>query len=277
MCDHSCNPEHNKWLLVLSNLSYLMPAGVTAYKMFKPTGRIMNRTDGSELIVLFLFIAFFSSWSYHSCRADVSFESGIDVCENKPDVNKLDQCAICPKNSISWVEDLPGSDGGVSLQIAKFIDHFLALFVLIMVMIHIIPIKEKLRKLIMVISMIWMILFLSANNDVFAGIPVIIATILVLLFWFTLRKQKSKSFYNRNVAWGLAIVCTILAAVFFKWDNEPYWIKHSLWHIMGALGAVFLISKTAGCYQDVDIADVDLPEWMKKIFITPGECSRFDN
>jgi hypothetical protein len=279
MADISCalNPEGNKWFLVLTNLSYLLPAGVTAYKMFKPNGRQMNKQDGTELIALFVFLTFFGSWSYHSCRADLSISSGIDICEDTANSTKIKPCEVCPETSLSWVHELPGSsEEKMTYEISRFIDHFAATFTLLMVVIHVIPISEKLRKLIMIIAMIWMLICLSGGNEGFATIPALLSVMILLLFWFSIRTQKETGMYTRNKAWSLAIISTALALVFFEFQNQPYWLYHSLWHILGAVGAAFLISKTAGCYEDVDTSTVKLSEWMKNIFITPNECKQYD-
>jgi hypothetical protein len=269
------SPDHSshKWVLVLSNLAYLLPAGVAAFKMFKPTGRQMNKQDGTQLISLFVFITFFSSWSYHMCRADLSIRN--DACVVQPEIN-TQGCAVCPNNSMSWIHALPGSGERMSFDLSKFIDHFLAIFTLFMVIIHVIPIAEKLRKLIMVVSMIWMILFLSGGNDFLAGLPALIGVILMMLFWFNIHHQSGKQFVSRNKVWSLAVLSVIAAFVFFKFDTEPYWLKHSLWHIMGAVAAALLISKTAGCYEDIDTSAVDIPPWMQNIFIVPDECKIYD-
>ena len=88
-CTNSLGPNGNKWFLVLSNLAYLLPAGVVGYKTFKPVGRRLNKPDGFELMTLFIFVTFFSSWSYHMCRADLSITFGEDVCENIPNYKKV--------------------------------------------------------------------------------------------------------------------------------------------------------------------------------------------
>ena len=278
MNDANCtlSSEGHKWFLVLSNLSYLLPAGVTAYKMFKPKGSQMNKHDGAELIILFIFVAFFGSWSYHSCRADLAVSTGVDVCEKKADNTKIPPCKVCPKTTLSWVYELPGSSNErMTYEISRFIDHFAATFTLLMVVIHTIPITEKLRKLIMVVSIIWVIICLSGGNDAFALLPSLMVVIVLLVFWFSLRDQKPKGFYTRNKAWTSALVCTSAALFFFNVHTEPYWLHHSLWHILGATGAAFLISKTAGCYQDIDTTKFEPTEWMKHIFVTPNECKEY--
>jgi hypothetical protein len=42
----SIGAQENKWFLVLSNLSYLLPTGVTFYKMTKKGKGRINSTDG---------------------------------------------------------------------------------------------------------------------------------------------------------------------------------------------------------------------------------------
>jgi hypothetical protein len=274
----SINEEANKWFLVLSNLSYLLPTGVTAYKMFKPTGKQMNKIDGSELIILFLFVTFFSSWSYHTCRGDIAIETGIDPEELKSNIPPEDLCKECPNpTSMSWTSSLPGSKQDPSLHITKFIDHFLAIFTLFMVLIHVVPISEKMKKLFMVIGLVWMVLFLSCGNDLFAAIPVLLSSVIVLVFWWKIRNHQEKTKFNRNTAWSLSLLSTILAFVFFKIDTEPYWLKHSLWHILGAVAGALLLTRTASCYEGVKSDEVKIPKWMQMIFSTPNECEKYND
>lgn len=274
----SIGPQENKWFLVLSNLSYLLPTGVTFYKMTKKGKGRMNSADGSELIILFLFVTFFSSWSYHTCRGDIAIERGDDPEELDPSIPKEDLCKECPnQTSMSWACDLPGSGVDTSLQLSKFIDHFLAIFTLFMVLIHVVPISEKVRKLFMIISLVWMVLFLSCGNDIIAAVPVLFASIVLLVFWWTIRKQQKKETMDRNTVWSLSILSSVLAFVFFKFDTEPYWLKHSLWHIMGAVSGALLISKTASCYEGINTDQVDIPHWMQKLFSTPNECDKYND
>lgn len=260
----------NKWFTVASNVSYLLPAGVCAYKMTTKEERRLDKYDGAELITLFLFVAFFSSWSYHSCRADLSPNDEVDRIDIPP-------CEVCPMdNSMSWTTYLPGSDSEMNFQIARFIDYFLAIFTIIIVLITVLPFHDRLRKFIMVFSVIWMMLFLSTGNEWFALIPAMILFLFMLLFWFTLRKQKECRFWTRNKIWMLALIFMLAAITCFKISPEPYWLKHGLWHIFGAISVAFLIGKTASCYQDVDLDQIDFPDWMRAIFVAPGFCKRYD-
>lgn len=273
----STSPEQHKWVLVLSNLSYLLPAGVVGYKMFKPNGRQMSKQNGTELIALFGFLTFFGSWSYHSCRADLSISSGIDINEIDPNPAKLPPCDICPDNTMTWINDTPGaSSEKMTYEIARFIDYFVATFTLLMVIIHVVPISEKARKLIVILSMIWMIMFLSGGNETIALLPSLMSVIVLIIFWFRIRNHKEKGFYTRNKVWTSALICFILAVSFLKWNNEPYWLMHSLWHIFGAIGAALLLSRTVGCYQDINENQIDIPKWMQSVFNTPNSCKKYD-
>ena len=70
----------------------------------------------------------------------------------------------------------------------------------------------------------------------------------------------------------LAFILMIGAGIVFKVSDEPYWLKHSLWHIFGALSAAFLISKTAICYQDVDYQKLKVPKAIKVFLSEPWQC-----
>jgi hypothetical protein len=268
------SPDQSRWLLTLTNLSYLLPATVATYKMTKPNGPRMDKSDGTTLVALSLFITFFSSWSYHSCRGELSISSGTDLHQRSSSSQHLDSCDVCPPNTMTWVNNVPGSTEETTFQVSRFIDHLMAIFILIVVFVQVVPMKEKLRKLIIILSLLWMVLFLSSGNTAFASLPLLIVTFLWIIFWFVIRKQKSESFVNRNNTWGLSVVFTALAFSFFRIWDEPYAIHHSLWHIFGAIGGALLLSQTAGCYEDIDTSKLDLPVWMKGIFMSPKECGK---
>ena len=89
----------------------------------------------------------------------------------------------------------------------------------------------------------------------------------MIVFWaFTSRHQVDNGqFYTRNKAWTLATLSVILATVFFKFDGEPYWLKHSLWHIFGGLSAALLLSKSASGYEDINKKDMQLPRFLARV------------
>ena len=269
----SISEEDNKWFLILSNLSYLLPAGVTFYQMYKKRGSKMDKFDGWSLIVLFLFITFFSSWSYHQCRGDVVIDEGIDPEQLSPNLSEEALCTECPSTTMNWTS---GSDD-LTLHLTKFIDHFLAMFTIFMVIIYVIPISEKFRKFFIIMSLVWFVLFLSTGNDMIAALPILFASIVLIMFWALVFKKQDTGGYDRNIAWSLSLISTILAFVFFKWDTEPYWLKHSLWHMLGAFAGAFLLSKMAYCYDGVHTEKLKVPRWMQAIFVTPQECSKYED
>ena len=264
----SCNPHLHKWVLVLSNLAYLAPASVTLFKIYEG---VIAPMDGAPLITLFGFITFFGSWSYHSCRADLAINTNTDPCQEQARAAqaKIQPCDHCPPNSMTWVNNIPGArkEDPLTFQLAHFVDYFLAEFTLLMVLIHVLPISCKARKLIMVFCMVWIIMFLSGGNEAFALLPSLLFVCIMIVFWaFTSRHQVDNGqFYTRNKAWTLATLSVILATVFFKFDGEPYWLKHSLWHIFGGLSAALLLSKSASGYEDINKKDMQLPRFLARV------------
>lgn len=240
-----------KWLLVGSNVSYLIPTGVVWYNMMKK-GRRTDAANGAELISVFLFLTFFASWGYHSCRADI--EAG------KP----------CSGTLLNTIAALPGSKE-IKFDITKFIDHLTAILTLILVMINSIPLSDKTRKSILIVSIIWVLLFLSAENDLLAIVPAVLAFLIITIFWFYIRHAQTG---NRNVTWALALIFMFISLLAFQ-VHEPYWLYHSLWHVFGAISAAFLLFNTAACYEDME--DVELPAWMRAVFTDPCFCTKYDH
>lgn len=246
-----------KWVLVLSNLAYLFPVGVLSMKMLNKS---RNKTTELSLISLLLFVTFFSSWSYHTCKAH--FEHNQPRCD-----------FVCPQNSMSWTNGIGGNPHSkMTFDLSKLLDHLFAMFTLLMVVIHVIPIAEGVRKFMIVISLIWMMMFLTNGNEILATLPALLAFLLLVSFWFVIRNEKSTKTYNRNAAWSIAMFLSMLAFTFYQVDTEPYWLKHSLWHILSGISAAFLMSKTAGCYEDVDTENIQIPNWMNKLFTHPSRC-----
>jgi hypothetical protein len=267
----SSSPTVHKWILVCSNLAYLVPGSVVIYQLLKRTGRRMNIFIGVELLLVFAFITFFTSSSYHMCRADLSIQENVDPQEKKiSGDHKLNPCLTCPPNTMSWVGHLPFSKTMVKYNISKTFDHLFANFAIFLVMINVIPLKQNFKQLVIIASLIWFCLLLEGGNCCLASFPIICAMALFIIFWIIARKNISGS---RNIAWILAVVFTILALVCYT--LEPYWIMHSLWHVLGAFAGALLLSQTAGCYQNMKGA-VALPQFMKAIFKPADTCKMFD-
>jgi hypothetical protein len=240
--------------------------------MVRPGNNKLNKSDGSSLIILFIFVAIFSSWSYHSCRSDLTAEGKFNKSATQATVNIQNKCQTCPDSTMSFVNSFPGSNDAMSFELSRFIDHFTAILTLVMVILHTIPLHEKIRKLLLVISLLWMILFLSAGNEAFALVPAILMLIMLLIFWFMIRKNKETGFFTRNKIWSLSFVFMIAAFICFKVESEPYWLNHSLWHCFGSIAAGLLLSKTALCYADINLDQIRIPTPMLNMFTNPYEC-----
>ncbi len=259
-----------KWFLVGSNAFYILPAGTVLYKMLWTNGRKLDRYDGTGLLVLYLFVALIASPSYHCCRSDLS-------SNNDSDTVSIGNCSTCPRdNTMAWTSLLPGSEMELNFQVSKIVDYLSAMMLTLETLLLVMPLQAKLRQCILVISIIWMVLFLSTGNEMIALLPNLLAMILLLFFWWTVRKVPEKGPFTRNRVWGAAFVCLILAGIFFKIVREPYYVFHSLWHILGAIAAALLLSKLCACYEGIDDKDIDFPKWMDTLFTRPNECNVYD-
>lgn len=257
----------HKYVLVCSNVAYLIPAGVVLYKLVKPHGRRIDIFIGVELILVFLFVAVFTSTSYHLCRADLCIKEDIDPEEIKINSDKtLNPCLTCS----SWVKKIPFSSTEVTYSLSKTYDHLFAMFVLLLVIINIIPLRQNFKQLIIIVSLLWMSTFLESGNDVVASLPVILVSILFFIFWLSVRVNISKI---RVITWSLAMVTMVIS--FILYCLEPYWLMHSLWHIFGAITGALLLSQTAGCYENV-FGKIVLPKFVKPLFKLQENCKVFD-
>ncbi len=260
-----------KWVVVTSNVAYLFPPIVCWWKMTRAPNRRMDKFEGWSIIVLFVFIAIFSSWSYHVCRADLGESNDLDTVHIAP-------CETCPTggNTMAWTSNLPGSTQDLNFQTSRFIDYLLATFAVVFVLMCVIPLHNRLRLLLIIVTLCWMVLFLSTGNDSVALLPALMMLIFLGLFWYSLRCQKSNEFWTRNKMWTLAVVCFAAAVTALKVAEGQFWIWHSLWHVFSALGAALLLMKTSSCYQDVNLKSVDFPRWMESMFVRPGACKGLD-
>jgi hypothetical protein len=173
---------------------------------------------------------------------------------------------------MSFVNQLPGANDPMSFQLSRYIDHLTAMFALIMTVLHVIPLHEKIRKLLLVISLLWIILFLSGGNESIALIPSFLLLVLLIVFWFTIRGNKEKGFFTRNKMWALSVVFMVAAVVCFKIVDEPYWIMHSLWHIFSSFSAALLLASSALCFQSINLDQIKFPRAMLALFTNPYEC-----
>jgi hypothetical protein len=264
----SLGREANNRMLVLSNLAYLIPVAVVGRNMYSSAK--MNHVHGATLILLFLYITFVSSWSYHECRAEFVVDDGFDSSSEY-----IDPGSKCSSGStVAWMGGLPGSEGELTFQLSQYLDHLVAVFTLFMVLIHVVTMDSTVRKLSMVASLLWIATFLSVENSMFAVLPIFVALLAFLSFWYVVSAHQTANYRRKRfVAWGLASISLALALVFFQLHDEPYWLHHSLWHIFGALGAAFILSRSADCYQEINTRKVKLQNWMVPVFDSPAECA----
>lgn len=239
----------NSIILILTNLCYLVPVLVTAFKVKKsPRGVLFEE---GVILIVFLLITFFTSWSYHECRGDTLRNMNSDIKEVSSDVH-IPPCTRCKDTTMNWVQYLPWSDDELTFNALKFADYFMAMYALILCILYVLPLKECVKRLFIVTSTLWLVLFLSAGNDRLSLAPLLLLLIMLAVFWY-FSAQCVPRYSPRNVVWGLSLGLFVMACVFFEIDKEPYWLKHSLWHICGAFGLSLLLSKSAARFEDIDI------------------------
>lgn len=259
-------PTQSKNTLCFSNLAYLLPAIATLYKLNQNDIQIY---DAVGLTTLLLYVGIFASWSYHECRADLTVASKQNRNAISGTTTNVNKCANCPNTTMGWVQHIPGSQEQLNFEMSRFIDHFTAILTIVVVMLQVIPLHDPVRKCFLLITILWLLTFLACGNEMIALVPALLALLLLFVFWFMTWKANRVS---RNVSWLFALVLLFGAVFVFKVDDEPYWLKHSLWHILGALSATFLLLQTATCYKDMDLSKVKFPPQMANIFADPITC-----
>ena len=242
------NRSYQSQLLLLTNVSYILPALVMGSKL-----KFLHATSFMEegvLLVAFFLVAFFTSWSYHSCRSFQCCNVAGDVTESYAHVN-IKPCATCPETPIHWLEHLPFSKENIKFNLLKYNDYIFAFLAIILSCLYCIPFKECFKRYFLIMSIIWILLLLSVENDRLACLPVIALISLFLVFWVKARPYDTDP--RRQTAWTAATFCFVVALYCFQIDREPYWIKHSLWHLFGGVGLALILYKSSGRYENINV------------------------
>ena len=228
VCDSGEAMQHEN-LLVYSNLVYLTPAAVVIYRTVKDT---LPVTAAIELVPFYLFVTFFSSWSYHACRGNLARDGVVDLCENNSNSQEYGVCNTCPKTGLMFTE--------MQYNQAIILDHILAFYAILLSVIHVLPLRSELAMIARTIGLIWIIgsLMVSSSNGDDIAIVIFIPLILLLLVFFA---QTYKTFKSRAICWPIGLGFAISSFVCF-FQNHNYWLNHSLWHIFSGVAASFFLA-----------------------------------
>lgn len=213
---------HHRNLLVWTNVAYVIPAMMTIYQMTKKRGHRMNKYQGMSFICLFLFISFFSSWCYHSCQ-----------CSN--DIRK-----VC------YLHRLSGSDNEPTMEILKYVDYFIALFTLMLLLVHVLPLSDAMKLLCINLSVIWFTLWLMVGFKYVASAPVVIIFVLALIFWIMMK--------TNPLILILLLLCIMISLICYASSpgEKYYWVIHSLWHVFSALTLALLLYQYTCCHDNLE-------------------------
>jgi len=239
----------------LSNLAYLLPVIVIIYKLCPGCGQSIDPFIGAELIVVFLVITLFTSTSFHMCRDDIRTNPPQE--DDDKDLN----CKECNFTTMSWTKFLPGASHAITYQTIRLLDHFIAWFSIILVLVNIIPLKDNIKQMCIILSIIWLLFFLPTCNDIAAVMPVLALTTLFFIFWITVRKGINTL---RNIVWGMAVITCIVSLICYTCGT--YWLSHSCWHVFGAITVTLLLMQTAGGYENVNLTTVRFGPCMEIFF-----------
>jgi hypothetical protein len=211
-------------MLIYSNLAYLFPLSVLLYKIVYK--KHFPKFVGFELAMLYCAVMYFSM-TYHMCRSDIANEVGDDVQyeSDLPDTQKKQMCPI---------------GEGMYLDKATLLDHIFAFYALATTILYLIPMKSSARHFIMTAMLLYIIVLRSYNTIKYANIIIAFPTFIAasyFVYYIIHNHNKRRNFYFVLGGGVVSLVAIILFMVF----PEPYWLNHSLWHILGAIAGGLLL------------------------------------
>jgi len=220
----SSSYSNSKNMLIYSNLAYLFPLIILLYKILYK--KHFSKPIGFELAILYCAVMFFSS-KYHICRSNIAEKDG-DVIQYQSDLPESHKKQICPVGE------------GMYLDKATLLDHVFAFYALTATMLYLIPMKSEVRHLIMTIVLIYIIILQSHNkiynDNMITAIPTLIIT--CYFMYYIIHNKTNQSNYYFVVLGG---ILSLIAVILFMAVPEPYWLNHSLWHILGAISGGLLL------------------------------------
>lgn len=225
------NIIRNRNLLQFTNLSYLLPVAVIWYKELKQHTDRLVVEDAIALTLIFAFLGLVASWNYHGCRSYIANIQNVDALQVQALPCQTFERQNCQESTISF-------------EMTHFIDYFIAYFSFFLAVHAVYPVKSRQFLLTFVFAMLWFLYFLMYNNRVVAGLPCII--IVLRLIWFCL-KSKSTSHAKLQMQvcfWSAASLCFLVGAILLEVFSEPYWLHHSVWHILSGISAALFLSST---------------------------------
>lgn len=238
--------ESLTWGLLLSNLAYLVPACVTMYQMsrFVPVERRMKFLSGLQIVIILIFVALVTSWSYHDCFGADSYPHIWNRTHHNDNKDSMfDVSADCQSTDCKHHWFAPQSWlGKVDRDVSRVTDHQFALMAMVVVLINIVPLAEELRSFLLVLSMTWMSFTVNAGQTWLGGALVMILSLLIVRFWWKHRTDDSKTTRMRNIAWGSGVALALCSLVVFNFD---YGWAHVTWHVTSALAAACFIAQQA--------------------------------
>lgn len=223
----STSYENSRDFLIYSNLAYLLPIAVLLYKILYK--KHFPKRVGFELALIYVAVMYFSI-NYHICRSEIA--------KKDSDINQYQ--TELPENNIKQSCEI---GGGMVLDKATLLDHIFAFYAISITMLYLIPLDPYTRHLIQSSLLIFIIVLQSYNelpyDDIITAIPTLLVAIYFSYYLISSKTKKSNYYFVLSGA-----LLSIAAVMLFMLYPEPYWLNHSLWHILGALsGALLLFPK----------------------------------
>ncbi len=219
------------WLLILSNIAYFIPMIIVFIKTIQKT---VSWPIGVELMLLYAAVIFFST-DYHWCRGELSKD--VDPNELQSDLEDNIKCKECPVGL------------GMNYQRAWFLDHFFATYVLGITLLVIAKINNRgLSDTIRVLLLVVVVGSLSFSspgknkaNKFLQGVSVLPLVLIILAFGYYWWVNKTSIATHHQIFYITGGMISALAMLFFSIYSQPYWLMHSLWHILGGIAGAFLL------------------------------------
>lgn len=244
-------PHHHRDLLVFSNMSYLLIAFVALYRWH---ARSLTAITALEITVLVLFVTFFSSFTYHSCRVNMAEDSGTAaITSNDGSPNEFPFNTPCQPRGLAYVK--------TTFNESFHQDQVWAVYTALVLALRVIPLNPDLDRLYRTLALLSVTMLLLVTWE-YGWIALIIVMVpaLLLLIAFIWQSRNTPAFHWKwralVVGFALMVGAWSLSSV---GTGDWYTVFHSLWHILGGLAGALLLA--GGVSELPSPLNPHLPPW----------------
>jgi hypothetical protein len=236
MCNESDAALHGQ-LLVWSNASYVLPAGVALYRTLYTHSLAPEAC--AELLPWYLSVAFVFSWSYHACKSELAKSGTIDPCQSGREWSVYGPCKTCPPTGLQYSQ--------VPYDRSSTLDRVFANYAVLLSLMHALPLTPLASQLFRTLGLIWVatsFLISDTYSDELAFLALLPLTVMIFVFWiYTWQNQQ------RRMTWAVAMLLSG-GAIAGLYSSSYYFLTHSMWHISGAMAGALILSAGADPRHD---------------------------